>query len=409
VPVFDYSALNSEGRKQKGIVEAGSVLMARQKLREAGVYPVDVKEAQTGKKEAAAESGSWGGFFSRVSLKDVSIMTRQLSTLLGAGLPLIPSLNALIAQTGHAQLKTILAQIKDSVNEGNSLTASMIHFPNVFEPFYVNMARAGEASGTLNAILGRLADFYENQQALRTKVRSALAYPVLMFLIGSVVLLFLVSFVVPNITKIFQDMHQKLPAITVFLITISGFLKVYWWLVLLLGAGAFMGSRYAIRKTAWGQYEWDRLKLKVPLLGSINQKIAVARFSRTLGTLLQSDVPLLTSLEIVRNIVNNRLIADEIHKTANEVEEGQSLSIPLARSGLFPPMAIEMISVGEQSGTLETMLFRIADAFEREVESNILMITSLLEPIMILTMGLLVGFIVVSVLLPIFEMNQLIR
>ena len=301
MPVFNYIALDAQGRKKKGIVEAGSIAAARQKLREMDVYPVDLNEASAGKKDTAANLSQARGFFSRVSQKDVAVMTRQLSTLLGAGLPLVPSLNALIAQTRHPQLKTILAQIKDSVNEGNSLTNSMANFPKVFQPFYVNMSRAGEASGKLNAILGRLADFYENQQALKSKIGAALAYPIVMFFIGSLVLLLLMSFVVPNITKIFQDMHQKLPAITVFLITVSDFLKSYWWLVLILAVAFFTVGRNAIRKTSWGQYEWDRMKLRLPLLGPINQKIAVARFSRTLGTLLQSDVPLLVSMEIVRN------------------------------------------------------------------------------------------------------------
>jgi general secretion pathway protein F len=249
----------------------------------------------------------------------------------------------------------------------------------------------------------------ENQQVLRTKVRSALAYPILMFLIGSLVLFFLITFVVPNITKIFQEMHQTLPAITVFLIVVSGFLKDFWWLLAAMAVVLYGVILYGIKNTERGRYLWDKVKLKTPLFGPLNQKMAIARFSRTLGTLLQSGVPLLAAMDIVENVVNNRIIADEIRHAAREVEEGQSLSTPLARSGLFPPVAIEMISVGEQSGTLEVMLYRIADAYEREVESDILIMTSLLEPIMILVMGLIVGFVVISVLLPIFEMNQLVR
>jgi general secretion pathway protein F len=410
MPVYSYVALDAKGRKRKGIIEAASASAARQKLRDQDVYPTEVVEsAPSGEKETAAGTRGVGELFSRIRLSDVAVMTRQLSTLLGAGLPLVPSLTVLIAQTRQPLLKTVLAQIKDSVNEGNSLTVSMTAFPKIFPPFYINMARAGEASGTLNTILERLADYYENQQALKTKIRSALAYPVLMFFIGGAVLLFLVSFVVPNITKIFQDMNQGLPAITVFLIAVSGFLKSFWWMVVGGAVVAALALRHVIRKTDWGQYGWDRFKLALPFLGTISQKMAVARFSRTLGTLLKSDVPLLNSLDIVSSIVNNRLIADEVRKTAHDVEEGQPLSAPLARSGLFPPMTIELVAVGEQSGTLEKMLFRIADAYEREVEADILILTSLLEPVMILSMGLLVGFIVVSILLPIFEMNQLVR
>jgi len=409
MPVYEYIALDAKGHKRKGIIDAGSVAVARQKLRETDVFPVDLKEAATRKKEEEASGKSLTSVFRKARLRDVSMMTRQLSTLLSAGLPLIPSLNAIVAQTRHQQLRTTLAQIREQVNEGNSLTNSLSSFPDIFPPFYVNMVRAGEASGTLDVILERLADFYENQQNIRNKVRSALAYPILMFLIGSGVLMFLVTFVVPNITKIFQEMHQTLPGITVFLILVSGFLKTYWWMALILVIAAIFSLRYAVTKTVQGKYWRDRIKLRLPVIGVINQKIAIARFGRTLGTLLKSDVPLLTSLEIVRSIVNNQLIADEISKASKAVEEGQGLSKSLTGNGLFPPTAIEMISVGEQSDTLETMLFRIADAYDKESEAGILMMTSLLEPVMILVMGLAVGFIVVSVLLPIFEMNQLVR
>jgi general secretion pathway protein F len=271
------------------------------------------------------------------------------------------------------------------------------------------MVRAGEASGTLNLVLERLADFQETQQEMRSKIRTALAYPIFMFVVGGGVLFFLVTFVVPNITNIFSEMHQTLPAITVFLIVVSGFLKSFWWVIaLLLGIGIAVG-RSAISKTEGGRNFWDRLKLTVPLFGVLNRKIAVARFSRTLGTLLQSSVPLLAALEIARNVVDNRLIANEIKRVANDVEEGQSLSAPLSKNEFFPPIAVEMIAVGEQSGNVEKMLFKVAEAYEKEVEANIIMITSLLEPAMILVMGGVVGFIVVSILLPIFEMNQLVR
>jgi len=409
MPVYEYSALNAEGRKRKGIVDAGSIAAARQKLREMAVFPVEIAETADRKRGETAARGGAIHLFRKVGLQELAVMTRQLATLLGAGLPLVPSLAALVAQIRHPVLKTTLARIKDEVNEGNSLTQSISHFPEVFPPFYVNMVRAGEASGTINLVLERLADFNEGQQALRTKIRSALAYPLFMFFIGSGVLFFLITFVVPNITNIFREMHQTLPGITVFLIVVSGFLKAFWWMIALILLAGIVGLRYAIRRTERGRYLWDRFKLNVPLFGALNRKIAVARFSRTLGTLIQSGVPLLSALEIAKNVVDSIVIADEIRRAAKDVEEGASLSTPLSRSGFFPPIAVEMISVGEQSGNMETMLFRIADAYETEVEANILVLTSLLEPAMILVMGAVVGFIVVSVLLPIFEMNQLVR
>ncbi len=407
--VYEYIALDAGGRKRKGIVDAGSVAAARQKLRETDVFPVELSEASERKQaETAARRGEIH-LFRRVGLQELALMTRQLATLLGAGLPLVPSLSALVAQIRSPLLKTTLAQIREEVNEGNSLTQSMSHFPRIFPPFYINMVRAGEASGTVNLVLDRLADFQEGQQALRSKIRSALAYPLFMFLIGSGVLFFLVTFVVPNITNIFREMHQTLPGITVFLIVVSGALKSLWWIIALVLLSGIVGIRYAIRKTDQGRRLWDRFKLNAPLFGNLNRKIVVARFSRTLGTLLQSSVPLLAALEIAWNVVDNLIVADEIRRAAKEVEEGQNLSAPLSRSGFFPPIAVEMISVGEQSGNMETMLFRVADAYEKEVEANIILVTSLLEPAMILVMGAVVGFIVVSVLLPIFEMNQLVR
>jgi general secretion pathway protein F len=409
MPVYEYRALNVRGNKLKGIINADSILAARQKLRGTDIFPIELKETLVKEKEEASAKKSVSTLFKRVSLRETSSMTRQLATLLGGGLPLISSLTVLVSQTANSQLKKTLAQIKEEVNEGNSLAQSISYYPKIFPPFYVNMVRAGEASGTLDIVLERLADFNERQQALTGKIKAALAYPLFMFLIGSIVLFFLTTFIVPKITGIFDEMHQTLPGITIFLITVSNFLKSFWLMIVLFIIAVFFGLRYTFTKTRRGQYLWDKIKLKMPLTGSLLHKMAVARFSRTLGTLLQSGVPLLTALSIVKNVVNNRLIADVIQKAGEEVEEGQNLSGTLSKSSYFPPMTIQMISVGEQSGTLEAMLYKVADSYEGEVESNIMAMTSMLEPVMILIMGLFVGFIVISILLPIFEMNQLIR
>jgi len=409
MPVYEYRALNVKGNKLKGIINADSILAARQKLRETDIFPIELKETSAKEKEEASTKKSVSTLFKRVSLRETSAMTRQLATLLSGGLPLISSLTALVSQTANSQLKKTLAQIKEQVNEGNSLAQSISYYPKIFPPFYVNMVRAGEASGTLDIVLERLADFNERQQILKGKINAALAYPIFMFLIGSAVLFFLTTFIVPKITGIFNEMHQTLPGITVFLISVSNFLKSFWLIIVLFIIAVFFGLRHAFTKTLRGQYIWDKIKLKIPLSGPLLHKMAVARFSRTLGTLLQSGVPLLTALSIVKNVVNNRLIADVIQEAGKEVEEGQSLSGTLSKSSLFPPMTIQMISVGEQSGTLEAMLSKVADSYENEVESNIMAMTSMLEPVMILVMGLFVGFIVISILLPIFEMNQLIR
>ena len=409
MPVYEYRALDIKGKSLKGIIDAESVFAARQRLRETNIFPVDLKETSAEEKNKAPTGRSIYALFNRVSLQEVSVMTRQLATLLGASLPLVPSLTALISQTTNPRLKKTLAQIKEEVNEGKSLARSISNYPGIFSPFYINMVRAGEASGALDIVLERVADFNESQQALRGKIKAALAYPLFMFLIGSIVLFFLTTFIVPKITGIFSEMHQTLPGITIFLISISGFLKSFWPAIVLIIIGSFIGLRYMFTKTLRGQYLWDKIKLKMPLFGSLTHKMAVARFSRTLGTLLESGVPMLTALSIVKNIVNNRLIADSIAEASRDVEEGQNLSATLSRSRLFPPIVTQMISAGEQSGTLEKMLYKVSDSLETEVESNITMMTSMLEPVMILVMGLLVGFIVISILLPIFEMNQLIR
>jgi general secretion pathway protein F len=359
-------------------------------------------------KGAPSSSVSISNLFKRVTGAELSATTRQLSILLGAGVPLVGSLDALISQATNPLLKKILAEVKESINEGNSLAFSLSQHPKVFSQIYINMVRAGEASGSLDLVLERLAEFSEHQQAIRGRFKAALAYPIFMFFIGSLILFFLITFVVPNITGIFQDMEQTLPVPTIALIGVSNFLKSFWWLVLLALAGLIILARKLI-KTPSGKQMWDGIKLRVPMLGVINTKMAMARFGRTLGSLSRSGVPLLSALQIVRNIVNNVLIAEVIDNAMEEIEAGKSLATPLARSQWFPSIAVQMISVGEQSGELENMLDKIADVYERETESQIMAMTSMLEPVMILVMGVAVGFIVISILLPIFEMNQMIR
>jgi general secretion pathway protein F len=317
-------------------------------------------------------------------------------------------LDALIAQVTNPLLKKIMAQVKESVNEGNSLASSLSQHPKVFSQIYINMVRAGEASGTLDLVLERLAEFSEHQQALRGRFKAALAYPVFMFFVGTLVLFFLVAFIVPNIAKLFSDMNQALPLPTIALIGVSNFLKSFWWLVVLALACAVVTAR-RLKRTPKGQNIFDLAKLRMPIIGDINTKIAMARFGTTLGSLLQNGVPLLSALQIVRNVISNTLIAGVLDSAMEEIQAGKDLATPLGQSRWFPPMAIQMISVGEQSGELEGMLNKIGEIYEREAESQIMAMTSLLEPVMILTMGLAVGFIVISILLPIFEMNQMIR
>jgi general secretion pathway protein F len=408
MPVYEYTGLNSSGKTMKGILDADSPVAARQKLRGSGIFPVEVREALSKPRDLPSRPVSILGLLKGVKPGEISAMTRQLSILLGAGVPLVKSLEALISQITNPTLKKIMAQIKESVNQGNSLAFSLSQHPKIFSNMYINMVHSGEASGSLDVVLARLAEFGEHQQALRGRFKAALAYPVFMSLVGTGVLFFLITFVVPNITRIFTEMHQALPLPTMVLIGVSSFLLSYWWVILLLFISGIVVLRYSRRRPGV-RYMWDKVKLRIPLVGSVNQKVAVARFGRTLGSLLQAGVPLISALQIVGKIVGNSLIASVLDNAVDDIEAGKSLAATLSQSRWFPPMVVQMVSVGEQSGELEAMLNKIAETHEREVESHVMALTSMLEPFMILIMGLIVGFIVISILLPIFEMSQLIR
>lgn len=408
MPVYEYTALDSAGKKQKGIIDADSLAAARQKIRHAGSYPVDIRESTpASRKQTDRKPGNFT-LVQRVSQQEIHIATRQLATLLGAGIPLVPALNGLIEQTTNPALKKIIAQLKDSVNEGNSFTAALTEHPRLFSKIYVNMVKAGEASGSLDIVLDQLAEFGEGQQATRARISAALIYPLVLSLVGIAILFLLMTLIVPKITKVFEDSQEALPLPTIILMKLSSFLGSYWWLLLLLLAGVLLALRYAI-STARGRKIWDRLKLTAPLLGDLNTKLAAARFGRTLGSLLQSGVTLVNALKIVRNMFNNVLLSDTIDNATEELEKGGSLSKVLRGSRWFLPMVVQMIAVGEQSGTLEKMLVKVADSYEKEVETRIKALTSLIEPFMILFMGAIMLFIVLSILLPIFEMNQLIK
>ncbi len=408
MPVYEYTALDGSGKSVNGIIDADSPVAARQRLRGSGVFPVEVKETTSKPKDLLPGSVSVSSLLKRVKAGEISIATRQLATLLGAGVPLVASLEGLVSQITNPALKKIMAEIKRSVNEGNSLAFALADYPRVFSGVYVNMVRAGEASGSLDVVLDRLADLGEHQHALRGRFKAALAYPVFMFFVGTLVLFFLITFVIPKITPVFEEMHQTLPVPTVLLINASNFLKSFWWAILI---AAVIGAIALVRlkKTPKGQYVWDEAKLRMPIFGPVNRKIALARFARTLGSLLQGGVPLISAMQIVRNVANNVLIADVIDVAIEEIQAGKDLAGPLGQSRWFPSIVIQMIAVGEQTGELETMLDKIADTYERDVAAHIMAMTSMLEPVMILIMGLIVLFIVVSILLPIFEMNQMIR
>jgi len=404
MPVFEYKALDANGKKIKGIMDADSESMARTKLRSAGKYPISIA---INEKSNAQGSRRTLRLFERVKSEETSVMTRQLATLLEAGIPLVQALDSLVAQTRNPALKRVIAEIKGSVNEGNTLTKALEEHPKLFSAIFINMVRAGEASGSLEIVLEKLADFGEKQEALKGKLQAALIYPIFMAVIGTAILFILITYIVPNITQVFNEMDKVLPLPTLFLIGLSDFLKVYWWGVVLLLFFAFLGIRYLVETPA-GRSAWDLLKLKTPIVGPVVQKVILARFSSTLGSLLDSSVGLMTSMQIVQTLINNVHVSNVIDEAMEHIQKGQSMTVSLSSSEWFPPMFVQMIAVGEQSGSLEKMLKKVASAYEREVETSIVGMTSLIEPIMIAVMGLAVGFVVLSILLPIFEMNQMI-
>ncbi|WP_163338227.1 type II secretion system inner membrane protein GspF [Desulfopila sp. IMCC35008] len=406
MPLYEYNALDSNGKKLKGVVDADNETHARSKLRSDGKYPVSIKEG-AGKLRNPARSKTRISFFERIKQDDIHVMTRQLATLLGAAIPLVQALSSLVDQTDNPALKRVIARIRESVNEGSTLTSALGEHPKLFSAIYVNMIRAGEASGSLDVVLERLADFGENQQALRGKLKAALVYPIIMMVIGSAVLFILVTYVVPNITQVFDDMGRVLPAPTRFLLAASDILQNYWWLLLLLAVGGIMVFKFIISRPA-GRAVWDLWKLKMFIFGPVLRKILLARFASTLASLLESGVGLIVSMQIVKTLIDNVRIADVLDEAMADIEKGKTMAHALSQSPWFPPMFVQMISIGEQSGSLEPMLEKISSAYEREVENAIMGMTSLIEPLMIVMMGGIVMFIVLSILLPIFEMNQLV-
>ena len=400
MPLFDYVGFDAGGKKVSGVIDAAGKRVALQKLHEQGVFPTSLREESA----AAGRTQRWQ-FSRRVSSLDLAAATRQLATLLGAGLPLDEALSIVVEQLEHATLTRVVGRVRELVMQGESLAGALSQQGRVFPALYANMVQVGENSGTLDQVLHRLADFLEEQTKLRSRLQAALAYPILMAFVGTGVLCFLLAFVVPKVTQMISDLGEALPLPTRLLIGGSNFVQGYWWLLLLiLGTLTFAAVRYA--RTDRGRRRLDRLALTAPLFGKLNLQIATARLTRTLGTLLHSGVPLLSALDISRNLLGNRLLRETLADTAAAVREGEGLAAPLKRAGIFPPMVTQMAAVGERSGELETMLFRVAEAYEHQVDMTLTGLLSLLEPLMILVMGTVVGFIVMAILLPIFQASS---
>lgn len=407
MPVFAYKGVNEAGKAVEGMREAESPKGLRALLRKEGVFISEAraeedKAAGRGKGEVDVKRFVGG----RISTDDIAIMTRQLATLVGAGIPLVEALTALVEQVDHERLKRVVSNVKQRVNEGSTLADAMGAHPKVFSTLFVNMVRAGEHSGALHVVLIRLADFTEAQARLRSKVLGTMAYPIIMVCIGTIIMGILMTVVVPKVTQMFTDMKMALPLPTRILIFVSNAARDYWYLFLAFFV-LFLWGFIAYVRTPKGRGWWDRSVLKTPVFGKIVRMLAIARFSRTLSTLLKSGVPLLTSMDIVKAIITNTVLSGVIEESREAIKEGESIAAPLRRSGEFPPMVYHMVAIGERSGQLEEMLLNVANAYDAQVETRLAALTSLLEPVMIVCMGGVVAFIVMSILLPILQMNTM--
>ena len=401
MPVYKYKAINRSGKSVEGVIDAESPKIASDKLKTKDFYLSSLEEV----KQAAAKRFN---FFGGISSSELSLTTRQFSTLISAGLPLEASLSALSEQADDQKLGQVLAEVRERINEGRTLASAMGDHPKVFSELYQNMVKAGEASGTLEIVLERLADFLEKQSALRSKVKGAMMYPIFMFVIGSSVLFFMMTFVIPKIAAIFESSNTTLPLITIVLLNSTSFISNHIGLLLLASAAVLFGI-YRLSITPKGKRFIDTYSFRIPVFGKISKLILISRFTRTLGTLMSSGIPLLEALEISEAVAGNIIVREALERVRDNIREGTSFAAPLRDSGIFPPLVTRMVAVGEQTGDLDTMLLKVSDSYDAQVETMVSTLTSLLEPIMILVMGVVIGFIVFAILMPIFDLTSTIR
>lgn len=426
MPIYEYKAYAEGGATRTGVIDADTPREARQRLRKDKLLVSDLKELRRGgkgKSKGASKSAkpdkgpsllaralearrqSQAGASGR-DLELVAAITRQLGTLLGAGIPLAEAMRAIIEQAETRRIETLFRTVRERITQGNSLGDALSEHPELFSELYVNMVRAGEATGQVDIVLSRLADFLQAQRALQRKVVSALTYPAMMIGLGIIVVGVLMAVVVPKITAMLDDLGQELPLPTQILVNTSEFVKNYWW-AMLLGAAflSFLIERYY--RTPDGRMRIDRFLLRLPLIGELLRKRSVSRFSRTLSTLLSSGVPAVQALDITADVVGNQVISKATREIKDKIVEGTDFASPLKASGVFPATLGYMVSVGEASGELEQMLDRVADAYDEEIDVVTERVTTVLEPIMIVALAVIVGYIVISIVLPILQSTNI--
>jgi len=405
MPKYIYKAKKGPGDVIEGVIDAETYDGAVSKLSNMGYFPISVKE------EGLASQVSGKSFLSarkKVRLTDLSVFTRQLSELLSSGMPLLRSLQVLNQQTENKRLQSIIRDLSKTIQDGGTLSDALAKHPKIFSSLYVNITKSGELGGRLEHALARLADFLDKEEEMASRVRQAMAYPALMCAVGFATILVLLTVVIPRLVVMFEDIGQTLPLPTLILMGVSDFMVKYGWLIILaIGFMVFLIKRKA--STAEGKAKLDIFKLNFPLVGALINKLEIARFSRTLATLLDSGIPILSAMDAVINTVQNEIIKGELKKSRQDIKDGASLGRSLKEATQIPPYVTNMITVGEEGGKLENVLFRIASSYEAQADKAIGFLLTLLEPVLILVMGLVVGFIVISMLLPIFHFNIMIR
>lgn len=414
MPMYAYKGISPSGKAVTGTRDAESPKALRQILRKDGVHVTSfdlsrggqAAQAQNAKRGGLSREVDLGGLLGGVKKTEIAAFTRQLATLLRSGIPLAESLGALVEQTGNQRFKAQLSEVRTAVNEGTSFADALAKHKKLFDDLFISMVRAGELAGNLDEVLSRLADFLESSQKLKSKVQGAMIYPAIMVCIGTLIIAILMIKVIPEITKTFTQQGKTLPVNTRFLIGVSGFIGRNWLLIAAgLAVGGFMFVRW--KATPAGKPVWHRFVLRAPAIGPLVRTINVSRFARTLGTMLQSGVPMLRSLDAAKETMGNVILQRVIDDAKKAVTEGESLAATLKKSGQFPSTMLHMTAVGEKAGQLEQMLGRVADAFEAEIDTKLSRFIALLEPLMLLGMGVTVAFIVISILQPIMDLNAL--
>jgi type IV pilus assembly protein PilC len=409
MPEFLYEALDKGGKQVKGVIEASNDEVIIEKLRDMGYYPLKVTPH---KKKSAAHADLTAApilrmFFHRIKTKHVMTFTRQLATLIDAGLPIMRSLTILREQVESVVFKEKITAMAKDIESGSSLSEAMSKHPKVFDRLYVNMVRAGELGGVLETVLNKIAEFLEKREMLKGKVKSAMMYPVVVMLLAGGIVSFILIMIIPKFQAIFEQLGGELPLPTRILIKLSNIILYQSWIPALLIVLIIFSVR-SIKKNPKSKYYYDRMMMKMPIFGDLFRKIAITRFAGTLSTLINAGVPILQALDIVRDSSGNEVVARAMQKVYQSVKDGETIHEPLAECDVFPPLVVHMVAVGEETGAIDHMLTKVAEAYEREVDDTVNALTSILEPVLIVFLGAIVGAIVIALYLPLFNIPKLI-